>query len=179
MNRKVVRTLGILTLVSLAFAGLVASGQDTPPVPALAADRVAALDRISSDSLKGHLSFLASDLLEGRDTPSKGLDLAAEYIAAQFRRAGLEPVGDDGYFQTAKWEVSEPDAETFRFEIAGDGKSYLVDRDNLSFVRSGGSGDPSTAIIKLDGKSEAPVDLDAIAGKVVVVEPPGQGPARG
>jgi Zn-dependent M28 family amino/carboxypeptidase len=55
---------------------------------------------ISEQSLKGHLSFIASDLLEGRDTPSRGLDLAAEYIAAQFRRAGLEPGGTDGYFQT-------------------------------------------------------------------------------
>ncbi len=63
----------------------------------------AALERVSADSLRGHLSFLASDLLEGRRTPSRGLDLAAEYIAAQFRRAGLEPLGDDGYFQTAAW----------------------------------------------------------------------------
>src|SRR5882757_10084591 len=61
----------------------------------------AALDRISSNSLRGNLGFLASDLLEGRGTPSRGLDLAAEYIAAQFRRAGLEPAGDDGYLQTA------------------------------------------------------------------------------
>lgn len=30
--------------------------------------------------------------------------VAAEYIAAQFRRAGLEPAGDDGYFQTASKE---------------------------------------------------------------------------
>jgi Zn-dependent M28 family amino/carboxypeptidase len=58
------------------------------------------MDRISADSLRGHLSFLSSDLLEGRATPSRGLDLAAEYIAAQFRRDGLAAVGDDGYFQT-------------------------------------------------------------------------------
>jgi Zn-dependent M28 family amino/carboxypeptidase len=58
------------------------------------------MDHISADSLRGHLSFLSSDLLEGRATPSRGLDLAAEYIAAQFRRAGLAAVGDDGYFQT-------------------------------------------------------------------------------
>jgi Zn-dependent M28 family amino/carboxypeptidase len=51
--------------------------------------------------MKGNLSFLSSDLLEGRATPSKGLDLAAEFIACQFRRFGLQPLGDDGYFQTA------------------------------------------------------------------------------
>src|SRR5947208_3259924 len=68
--------------------------------PTLDPEKQRAVDRISADSMRGHLSFLASDLLEGRDTPSRGLDLAAEYIAAQFRRAGLEPVGDDGYYQT-------------------------------------------------------------------------------
>jgi hypothetical protein len=62
-------------------------------------DLRAALDFISPNSLRGHVSFLASDLLEGRSTPSRGLDIAAEYIAAQFRRAALEPAGEDGYFQ--------------------------------------------------------------------------------
>ena len=76
------------------------------------------LDHISADSLRGHLSFIASDLLEGRDTPSRGLDLAAEYIAAQFRRAGLEPVGDDGYYQTADMLQGEPVEAGFEMRIA-------------------------------------------------------------
>jgi Peptidase family M28 len=64
----------------------------------------AALERVSAESLRGHLSFVASDALEGRNTPSRGLDVAAEYIAAQFRRAGLEPAGEaGGYFQTTTW----------------------------------------------------------------------------
>jgi hypothetical protein len=79
------------------------------PAPKIATDIQSALDRISADSLRGHLSFIASDLLEGRNTPSRGLDIAAEYIAAQFRRAGLEPAGDPGnqsYFQTSEWSVT-------------------------------------------------------------------------
>jgi hypothetical protein len=68
--------------------------------PALTPEQKAVTEHITADSLRGNLSFLASDLLEGRATPSRGLDLAAEFIAAQFRRAGLEPIGDDGYFQT-------------------------------------------------------------------------------
>jgi hypothetical protein len=78
------------------------------PAPKIAPGVQSALDRISDDSLRGHLSFIASDLLEGRNTPSKGLDIAAEYIAAQFRRAGLEPAGDaanQSYFQTSEWIV--------------------------------------------------------------------------
>src|SRR4051812_48332675 len=86
-------------LLSLAALAASAARADEPAPAARAA-----LDRISPDSLRGHLSFLASDLLEGRGTPSRGLDIAAEYIAAQFRRVGLKPMGDDGYFQTAEWD---------------------------------------------------------------------------
>lgn len=57
------------------------------------------MGHIKADALRGHVSFLASDLLEGRDTPSRGLDIAGEYIASQFRRYGLEPAGDQEYFQ--------------------------------------------------------------------------------
>ena len=99
----------------------------------LPADQAAALDRITADSLKGHLSFLASDLLEGRDTPSRGLDLAAEYIAAQFRRAGLEAIGDDGYFQTANWELAETAPGGFAFE--------LKNGESPSFQRREGAGE--------------------------------------
>jgi len=54
---------------------------------------------ITENALRADVSFLASDLLEGRNTPSRGLDVAAEYIASQFRRMGLEPVSGDSYYQ--------------------------------------------------------------------------------
>jgi len=58
----------------------------------------------NADLLRAHVFFLASDALEGRSAPSWGLDVAATYIATQFKLAGLEPAGDDGYFQTANLE---------------------------------------------------------------------------
>jgi hypothetical protein len=45
-----------------------------------------------------HIKFLASDKLKGRGTGTPELDQAAEYIAAQFKAAGLKPV-DGSYFQ--------------------------------------------------------------------------------
>ena len=91
------RATAAVAAVLVAVFSVPAAAQE----PALAPEQRLVMGHISADSLRGHLSFLASDLLEGRATPSRGLDLAAEYIAAQFRRAGLEPAGDDGYFQTA------------------------------------------------------------------------------
>ncbi len=70
----------------------------------------AALEGISAARLRAHVSFLASDLLEGRDTPSRGLAIAAEYIAAEFRGAGLEPGVEGSYFQTAHWRLRKPGA---------------------------------------------------------------------
>src|ERR1043165_3270926 len=78
----------------------------------------AALNHIAADSMRGNLSFLASDALEGRATPSRGLDVAAEFIASQFRRAGLQPVTKDGsYFQKAKFAEVTPRLEDFRLTL--------------------------------------------------------------
>ncbi len=55
------------------------------------------------------MQFLADDRLEGRDTGSRGLDLAADYMAEQFQRGGLEPAGTDGYRQRMEFEVSRLD----------------------------------------------------------------------
>jgi hypothetical protein len=73
--------------------------------------------RLTANDLKADISFLASDALEGRGTPSRGLEVAAEYIAAQFRRAGLEPAGDDDYFQTANYVNVTPNVEGMEFTL--------------------------------------------------------------
>lgn len=56
------------------------------------------VDTISATQLKDYLSFIASDEMEGRDTPSRGLDTAARFIAMNLSRWGLKPAGDDGSF---------------------------------------------------------------------------------
>ena len=124
--------------------------------------------RISPDSLRGHLSYLSSDLLEGRGTPSRGLDLASEYIAAQFRRAGLEPAGDDGYFQTANWQYAQRKDADFALSInaasgtisvpAGDATAGFLDPLSLA----------ATPAVFMDWKT-ALEDQGAANGKVLVV----------
>lgn len=58
----------------------------------------AALDSIRPADVRKHIDFLASDSLKGRDTPSKGLNIAADYLVTEFKRYGLQPLSD-GYFQ--------------------------------------------------------------------------------
>ncbi|MBV9773376.1 MAG: peptidase M28, partial [Gemmatimonadetes bacterium] len=53
----------------------------------------AALDRIRPEVIDGHLRFLSHPLLEGRAPGTRGGQVASEYILAQFRRIGLQPVG--------------------------------------------------------------------------------------
>lgn len=47
-----------------------------------------------------HIQFLADDKLQGRDTGSEGHRVAAQYVADNFKRAGLKPAGTSGYIQT-------------------------------------------------------------------------------
>lgn len=55
---------------------------------------------ITVEELKQHVIYLASDELEGRKSGSKGNELAAHYIADQFKSYGLLPAGDNQtYFQ--------------------------------------------------------------------------------
>lgn len=56
---------------------------------------IAAIDRIRAD-----VKYLAGDPLQGRGVGTRGEELATDYIADQFQKAGLKPAGDDGtYFQ--------------------------------------------------------------------------------
>ena len=58
------------------------------------------VDTINAAQLRDYLSFIASDEMEGRDTPSRGLDTTAKFLAMNLSRWGIKPAGDDGsYFQ--------------------------------------------------------------------------------
>jgi hypothetical protein len=78
---------------------------------------------VSSRVLQAHLGFLADDALEGRATGSRGAAVAAQYIAAQFRRLGLEPAGDSGsYFHAIPLLVRQASP---RLQASGEGAGEL------------------------------------------------------
>ena len=53
----------------------------------------------SAEAFRAHITFLADDLLEGRDTGSRGHEIAARYVATQFEALGLHPGNGDSWFQ--------------------------------------------------------------------------------
>ena len=150
-------------LIALFLCALTATAQTTgtihnaEPSVGVSAAVPAAIDTITAQKLRGHVSFLASDLLEGRDSPSRGLDVAAEYIAAQFRALNLEPLGDNGFFQTMNWTLMEAPAAGTTLEIDG----TAVDAKHFRTTAGGG----------IDAEGEV-VELRSgdIAGKIVRLE---------
>ncbi len=74
------------------------------------------------DGLRAHMSFLADDLLEGRGTGTRGYQLAANYVRAQFEEMGLKPAGVSGsYFQNVRFR---------RIELLRDKSSLVLKRDS-------------------------------------------------
>jgi hypothetical protein len=49
-----------------------------------------------ADRVRAHVEFLASDLLEGRETGTRGHEIAASYVVSQFQALGLKPGGENG-----------------------------------------------------------------------------------
>jgi hypothetical protein len=90
---------------SLLFAFLV-----TQPLSAQAPGPLGrAAETITPRELLARVEILAHDSMQGRDTPSEGLERAAAYVAAEFRRLGLRPAGGLGTYvqryRVSRWTV--------------------------------------------------------------------------
>ncbi|MGH7463924.1 MAG: M28 family peptidase [Longimicrobiales bacterium] len=97
------------------------------PVPAAAAALANAVESIRPQDFYARIGFLASDALEGRDTPSPGLEAAAAYIASEFYRSGLQPAGeDDTYFQRWPYVVRALDVAGVRFDVQAGGQARTL-----------------------------------------------------
>jgi len=94
--------MGALSLSLLAGWSAVAIGSNDPTDTKKERKSLEQfVDVISSDLLYQHLSILASDEMEGRNTGSVGIDMAADYLAQQYAKLGLVAPGENGtYFQT-------------------------------------------------------------------------------
>ena len=80
---------------------------------------------ISAADLKAHLSILASDEYEGRETGKKGQKMAAEYIANYFKKLGLEAPVEGSHFQ--KFDLIESTIRTAYFRKGDEKKMVFED----------------------------------------------------
>jgi Zn-dependent M28 family amino/carboxypeptidase len=70
-----------------------------------------------------HVEALANDGMEGRNTGSPAHKRAAAYVAAQFKQAGLEPAGTDGYIQPVAFKTRTIDESHSSLALVKDGKA--------------------------------------------------------
>ena len=89
---------------------------------------------ITEQNMFAHISFLADDMLEGRETGERGQQMAAHYIRTQFKRMGLPGASSekDPYFQT--YYLSRSTIESASVQV---GKKNYKYRDD--FFQSGGN----------------------------------------
>jgi hypothetical protein len=90
--KRIIQTLSLGSIAT--FCLLSCARNPAPPSTASFPD--------TARRLQADVSFLASDALEGRGTPSRGLDLAALYLETQMRLVGIEPAASNSYLQTYK-----------------------------------------------------------------------------
>ena len=115
----------------LAFSPLLVAAGDVP-------------DPITPDGMRAHIEFLASDALEGRDTGTRGYDVAAQYVASQFLSAGLKPSGTKGWFQPVPFIGMTVDDKTSKATIGG---TTFANRTDVLFGPARASGNE-----KIDGE---------------------------
>lgn len=157
------RTLHAVTIIATAIlAPLIA--------PALYAQEVDTL------ALRAHTMFLADDLLEGRDTGTRGEQLAALYISSQLERIGLEGAGPEGgYTQPVPLREAQIDHDSSSLVVRRGDEAALFRSAEDFLVNTGGrdafrdfagqalfAGTAGTA-------REALQDYDRLDGQVIVV----------
>lgn len=128
-------------------------------------------ETIKADRLSNWLHFIASDAMAGRDTPSQGLDITAEFLKMKLSRWKFKPAGDDGTFfqrMTLKTETPAPDGNRLKIGET----AYEL---NTDFFRLSGSGEGAgQAVFARHGWMVRSKGIDAyegidVKGKVVVL----------
>jgi len=147
-------------------------------VLAFAAPAAAAPD-FSAERFKAHVTFLADDLLEGRDTGSRGHEIAARYVAAQFALMGLKPGGENGtWFQDVPMIDTTLTGAKPTLSVTGAKGAAALPQGDKAIVRgptAGGRADvDAPAVFVGYGLQDKALGLDDyrgldVRGKVVVV----------
>jgi hypothetical protein len=73
----------------------------------------------TAEAFRAHVEFLADDLLEGRDTGTRGYDIAARYVATRFEALGLKPGANGSWYQQVPFAIANLGSAPPRVTIGG------------------------------------------------------------
>jgi len=143
----------------------------------------AAVATITEADVRRRIGIIAHDSMGGRDTPSRGLDLTAQYVADEFRRFGLQPGGDGGTFlqrySIAKWQL---DAAASDASLTVGGTTSVASFTTAARFVSGTvpAGPVNGPVLLVAGKPDAKSMATAsVQGRIVVIAmAPGAGLER-
>src|SRR5947209_8096576 len=137
MRRSKLLSLCLTCLLLFVYSPLaLAQTQTAAHAPALPPAEMKAAERITAARLSERLYYVASDQMDGRDTPSPGLDATAKFIADNIKRWGIKPGGDNGtYFQRIPLRRTKVDQAQTHAEL-GD-HTFKLGTDFLPANQSG------------------------------------------
>jgi hypothetical protein len=115
----------------LILSGAIAFGLAFPTLSQTPA-QVKYAKTISVEDLTKHLTYLASDEMQGRDTGSETGKLAAQYLADFYKNIGLTAPVNGSYFQTVPLVTTNFSKVTLQI-----GKSKLVENQDFVFTGDG------------------------------------------
>jgi hypothetical protein len=128
-EKSIMRNHGSLCVLTAMFmltsgvTGFSQAGVDPRVATGLAA--------IKAADMRADLTFLSSDALEGRMSLQRGSEVAMQFIAAEFAKAGVKPANGDSYFQDVPLIEYHPDPTETRLTLTQGGKEqkyhYLTD----------------------------------------------------
>lgn len=179
-------SLAVALLLMLLHAGVGSTEPAPAPVAAATLDERldlldAALATLSEDELLADLITLTEPASEGRDTPSAGLDRAAEHIAARLSAAGYTGAGPDGSFRVPfERTLPEPDPDRCRLSLdsvpegedAADLGAFTLGSDFVPVWRCAGTGSGELVVLGfgIDSDNERYNDITGdLDGAVLLV----------
>ena len=169
--RRFLTALVLASLLVTTFPATYAQRAAKSKKPAASVTAQRGVDTIAAAQLRDYLTFIASDEMEGRDTPSRGLDTTAKFLAMNLARWGFKPAGDNGtFFQRIDLRRDRTDSGQTKVEYFGRALTSGTD-----FLPAGGSGNVSGSLVFAgNGWLIKSKDIDAYkgidpAGKIAVI----------
>jgi hypothetical protein len=145
-----------------------------PTVALAQTDAARAAASITEADVRRRIFIIADDSMGGRDTPSRGLEVTAQYLAREFERMGLKPAGDgSSFFQRYPIRIQsiDPAASTIAFAEQGQSRAVLRFSEDARLLNGSPLRPVVTHEFALGGGPIGPeteFDRSVVAGKALI-----------